>query len=533
MHEDLEISADEEGCMFYNSSVANYLCSPKESEDVCLYDLLAKYSACRPGTNSLNWGRPHPNKDHLKIKALNDECLPVINHLDCLDTKQFEEHDIFTCNIKTIPPEIHLVMEEHAKRCCVVFANTDLQLHGSFLKRWRKEKEDGKLGRRHIQFLVNVQNCRNSTNGGKSLDMVERLTSKPAKHGCLGEINFEEEEVEDDINEAFDQFLLEGSLEGGFDNEFRNSRGQFNCHSQSILTRCHGSHQCGSNLVICPNVGHGDCLLVVEARERMVSEGNETTVLRPNQDNYLNCQALNELAIKVVRRIVDKNGRVVDIGVNGTLENVRDFADIFFCDDGDQWRSFQIITCAFIDQLYKEAERTEKESSQPQYMDGHHLSPAKRRRFDDIRGKIGKVIDNKQLIGFLCGAGGTGKSHVIKTVCRHAQKLCEELHVKFDKRSIVLMALTGAAPVSINGETTAKAFAFKREVRNELEEFKKAYLVIVDEVSFASDETERPKPWTVAIHPSGQYQRFYNQPIVLVNNNSSDFSHGRYRLLSL
>ncbi|KAG7337208.1 hypothetical protein IV203_013847 [Nitzschia inconspicua] len=77
------------------------------------------------------------------------------------------------------------------------------------------------------------------------------------------------------------------------------------------------------------------------------------------------------------------------------------------------------------------------------------------------------------------------KSHVIKTVCRYAQKLCEELRVKFDKRSIVVTALTGAAAVSINGETTAKAFAFKREVRNELEEFKNAYLVIVDEVSFA------------------------------------------------
>ncbi|KAG7341495.1 hypothetical protein IV203_023447 [Nitzschia inconspicua] len=281
VHEDLEISAHEEG-------------------------------ACRPGIRSLNWARPHPNKDHLKIQALNEECLPVINHLDFLDTKQFEVHDIFTCDIETIPPEIPLVMEEHAEQCCVVFvpfhnANTELQLH---------------------------------MNGGWPLDMVERLTSKPAKQGCLGEVNFEEEEVEDEINEAFDQFLLEGSLEGGFDNEFRNSIGQFKC--QSILTRCHGSHQCGSNLVICPNVGHADRVLVVEACERMVSEGNEITVSRPNQDNYLNVQALNELAIKVVRRIVEKNGRVVDIGVNGTLENVRDFANIFFCDDGDQWRSFQI-----------------------------------------------------------------------------------------------------------------------------------------------------------------------------------------------
>ncbi|KAG7339313.1 hypothetical protein IV203_023962 [Nitzschia inconspicua] len=62
----------------------------------------------------------------------------------------------------------------------------------------------------------------------------------------------------------------------------------------------------------------------------------------------------------------------------------------------------------------------------------------------------------------------------------------KKMKISYQDHSIVVTALTGAAAVSINGETTAKAFAFKREVRNELEEFKNAYLVIVDEVSFAS-----------------------------------------------
>ncbi|KAG7344343.1 PIF1-like helicase [Nitzschia inconspicua] len=83
---------------------------------------------------------------------------------------------------------------------------------------------------------------------------------------------------------------------------------------------------------------------------------------------------------------------------------------------------------------------------------------------------------------------GTGKSHVIKTACQYAQELCKAIGVKFDKRTIVVTALTGAAAVSINGETTPGAFAFKRKVKDELEEFKNTYLVIVDEVSFASVE---------------------------------------------
>ncbi|KAG7374217.1 PIF1-like helicase [Nitzschia inconspicua] len=380
-------------------------------------------------------------------------------------------------------------MEEHARRCCVLFvpfrnANTDLKSNGCYLERWRKEKQNGKLSAHHEQLLMNVQNCRNSMNGGRPLDMIERLTMKPSKMLHREEIDVEEEEEDDLINEAVDHFLVTGSLEGGYDNDFRDGRGRF--QFQSILTRCYGSHKCGTNLVICPNVGPGDRILVIEANETMITEQHEITSIRNERDDRLNVRALNELAIKCVRRIFDKKGHIVDIEVNGTLKNVCDFADIYFCKDVDQKTSFQIIICAFIDQLYKEAEKNTKESVEDEWVNDHPRKSTKRRRCDTLRHQIGKVVNNKQLIGFLSGAGGKGKSHVIKTVCRYAQKLCEELRVKFNKRSIVVTALTGAAAVSINGETTAKAFAFKREVRNELEEFKNAYLVIVDEVSFAS-----------------------------------------------
>ncbi|KAG7374485.1 hypothetical protein IV203_013580 [Nitzschia inconspicua] len=58
--------------------------------------------------------------------------------------------------------------------------------------------------------------------------------------------------------------------------------------------------------------------------------------------------------------------------------------------------------------------------------------------------------------------------------------------VTFDKRTIVVTALTSAAAVCMNGKTTAKAFAFNREVQIELDESRNTYLVFVDEVSFAS-----------------------------------------------
>ncbi|KAG7345352.1 PIF1-like helicase [Nitzschia inconspicua] len=161
-----------------------------------------------------------------------------------------------------------------------------------------------------------------------------------------------------------DQFFLSESLELGYDNEFRDSSGRFQC--QSILTRCHGSHIYGKNLVVCPNVQSSERFIVVEGTETRPSETNETDISKCKR--HLDVKALNELALKAVTKDVDKNGRAIDIEVNGTLQNV------------------------------------------------------------------------------------------------------------------------GAAAVSIHRETTAKAFSFKREVRNELEEFKHAYLVIVGEISFVSVE---------------------------------------------
>ncbi|KAG7368049.1 hypothetical protein IV203_030792 [Nitzschia inconspicua] len=241
---DLNISADEDGSVFLKSSVSNYLCRPKELEEVCVYDFESQYVACKPVTGSLEWAVPHPNNDHLK-------------------------------------------------------------LNGCYLERWRKVYQDGKLSKKHEQFLMNIQDCRNSMNGGRPVDMIERLTVKPVTSRYNDGYDVEEEDGDDILNEAMDQFFLSKSLELGYDNEFRDSRGRFQC--QSVLTRCHGSHRCGKNLVVCPNVQSRERFIVVEATETRPSETNETDFSTCNQ--HLNVKALNELALKVVTRVVDKNGR--------------------------------------------------------------------------------------------------------------------------------------------------------------------------------------------------------------------------------
>ena len=98
--------------------------------------------------------------------------------------------------------------------------------------------------------------------------------------------------------------------------------------------------------------------------------------------------------------------------------------------------------------------------------------------------------DSKQLICFLSGPGGTGKSKVINAVIEYCQKLCAEINMKFTKRTIVVTALTGAAAVSIFGETTHAACHINGRVNSDhIDEWSDTYLVIVDEISFASEDT--------------------------------------------
>ena len=157
--------------------------------------------------------------------------------------------------------------------------------------------------------------------------------------------------------------------------------------------------------------------------------------------------------------------------VTGTLDNIRSYAESSFGGDNDQELAFILTSSVFVMSLHERCFRKEK-----------------KRKRDKIHEDILKLHNRKhQFIAFLSGAGGTGKSKVIHTVKEYCKKLCDNLNVEFNQRTIVVTALTGVAAVSINGETTSKACGLnsKNEVSFD-EEWENTIMIIVDEISFAS-----------------------------------------------
>jgi signal recognition particle GTPase len=75
--------------------------------------------------------------------------------------------------------------------------------------------------------------------------------------------------------------------------------------------------------------------------------------------------------------------------------------------------------------------------------------------------KIDEVIElmggKKQLIMFLTGPAGAGKTTAIKLAQTFCEKLSEACHIPFDKYSFYFTAYTGAAASEFGGITTLTA----------------------------------------------------------------------------
>jgi hypothetical protein len=208
-------------------------------------------------------------------------------------------------------------------------------------------------------------------------------------------------------------------------------------------------------------------------------------------DNIVTKARLTELSIRVVARNASNIDEVQDIPPSGSAESIQEWAKIMFKDmdtdhlDEDQQRAFEVIVSMFVLTFHDEANRNE----------GSQLTgiqhPHNRAQYNSLKSRL-KALSGmrnaKQLILFLTGPGGSGKMRVINAVLAYSKGFCKELKYVFDKRMIVVTALTGVAATLISGETVHSAAKFynKNVTSDHIEEWRNTRLVIVDEISFAT-----------------------------------------------
>jgi hypothetical protein len=127
---------------------------------------------------------------------------------------------------------------------------------------------------------------------------------------------------------------------------------------------------------------------------------------------------------------------VFDVNPNGTTESILKWSERMFIDretnmiDSSQQRAFQVIVSMFVLTFHEEAERNK---GQPNI---GTQDPRNRNKYHKLLRELKKLSGmrkSRQLILFMTGAGGSGKTRVVNAVMAYAKGFCKALNYMFDK----------------------------------------------------------------------------------------------------
>jgi hypothetical protein len=279
---------------------------------------------------------------------------------------------------------------------------------------------------KHTAILTNIQNCRNSLNAGRPTDFLERHTVGGAGVSTKvgSDLNKENNDV---MSELLDDLMND---ESKFYEmrcpTFRN--GQKKLTVSSKQTTMLGRNSCGRKFCITPKLNIPLNTSVIQQRDDNCSD----KVMNCNFDfSKINSLVLSELITTQSNRTVNEDNKRVPVAT-GTLTNMQEYADVLFGEDEDQKQAFQCIVASFVLKIYNAAKKNDA--------DYCSVPPTKRRKLDKVKNHLEKVNRGDQLICFLSGPGGSGKSAVIKAVTSYTKNFCVNLGIGYNSRVVVVTA---------------------------------------------------------------------------------------------
>jgi PIF1-like helicase len=491
---------------YFHCLALNYLCRPQSLEHVPVFDFYTKYDVCTINKNNkstvLQFHNTryfqHPSYDKTNkqfrqgVQPTTTQFLAKVFQYDFPDSATFEG-DILLCNTP-----INSYMEQYSKYVLILFHpfrnKNQLLLNGFFTHKLRKVVADGHLHDSACTFLQNLQDTKsNNLRNSSVTDELQRTTTLPS-HLPIDSVLIQEN---DDSSESEYDFLhLNDILQTGDEFDDYVHLGPNTDHDYNVLPQ---SYNCDD----IRNKGRDDCgtsrlpdftkNIIPTTNDFCIS--NTPSTLDPStqtRDKYRTSPTQTDLVSilfthkdKQRRSFTDITGQKNRVSVykpNGSAKSIVDWAKKSNF-DSNQRRAFEVIAGSFVLSFYDTAITANKEAR------ATCKSESKRLRT--------LVHNNKwksnQLICFLHGPGGSGKSAVIDLVVLYAHSFCKYLWTDFDtsERVIVVTAMTGVAATLLQGETTHAALFLNQKkdiTREQVERWSPTRLVIIDEISFASKQ---------------------------------------------
>ena len=347
-----------------------------------------------------------------------------------------------------------------------------------------------KLSPGDLEYLKNIQEIINSLECKPSLDPLEKITTFPL---CEGSGNQDEqEETDEEEIDAVTALMAQLDARNSESPHVTDANSQQHTIFDSQHLRDQGPNSSGHELLQEVKVQKKQQLHFTRTSEEEEVNNTQSVPVSEMRGKVYQ-ESLTTLAAK---SMLKGNNSLEDaimkeeVEATGSAKSIINFGKSRHLDKKQQ-RAFEVLTATFMLSYYKEAlfsragQRTTDPLVQPrkrQRLSRAHFNRCKR-DLEKLAGRQG------QLVMFLTGPGGAGKSHIIESVTTYAKEFSTNLNTPYDRRTIIITAYTGVAALSIHGETTSSASGMGQGnvSDDQINQWRNARLLIVDEVSFLNE----------------------------------------------
>ena len=533
-----------------NNHAYDYLCRPEQLEKVSVKDFYTHYVYLKRQPTEENRGMPFINTAKFNHPSWKDGSNAGDgNFRGCMrELKEDEEVKLIQIARKWLPDTGTLEgslqdatrlsphTEEYCRRAlmlCVAFRQLqDLRLIGqrttALIARPalnEQEKEfaenlnrdgsytdyfmscitDGTIDKEDIEYLQNYQDCiYNGYRTPKIGDALERQSEvyKKGASDTIDDVEDEDDEDDEPVSQQplddFDEELMKLIFDE-LCSESPTSETQ--CKPPNIFSTVDMKTKVRSTLR--PNqIARMDPFKVKEMKDadpnmHWIETMSPLVVSQRDQNqNTLKPPPASRKHKNIVEIIITETTRLVRntdymenkevMQANGSAKSIVDWSTKSKL-DCYQMEAFEIITAAFVLTFFEEEDHGNISAVANQFekekQNLHCLGDWKKRSKDG------------QIISLLHGPGGSGKSWVIDMVMQYAKEYTSHIaDFKFDKRTIIVTALTGCAATLIRGETLHSALGLNSRQQIQAPSrkmFEQTRMIIVDEISFANERNIR------------------------------------------
>ena len=494
---------------FFQVSAMHYLCRPAQLENISVYDFYSKYETVRQSSknrdNLLQFitttDFTHPSFStktgrHMQGVWLKENiALPQIFQYDFPDTATFQG------DILDDAQPISDNMEQYAKHALLLFLPfrviTDLQSNTTYTKRLRDAVATAAICPTATTFLQNIQNSKsNSFRMAKHSDDLQRVTKAYVPTGIADNDKYNKQTEEEEERNSLVGTQLDRLIELT-ETDQNNATGQAqNANRLSLKQiRDKGRLKCGYECLSSTS-HHTDNTIFIESSQNMQS----ANIPQPSSTTTTSICTSKPTTTDIVKLLFTKTARIqktfseitgstesVNVyEANGSAKSIVDWARKAGL-DVDQCRAFETMAATFVLSYYDDAAAT---GQPPQGRSTRRRAMLKEKvKLNKLAGRTS--TREKQLIYFMHGPGGCGKSTVIDLVLAYASEYCTHLpNTHFTSKTIVVTAMTGVAASIIRGTTTHSSLYLnnKHILGEHVELWEETRMVLVDEISFASKE---------------------------------------------